>query len=84
VLTGVPIGRDMDGMILKSLLQPGFLESMGVAYVDSHDTPEWLAARDRSRAELPGREERLEQLRALGYLVDDVEADPEPRRVPDG
>lgn len=68
-LRGIPIGRDMDGSILENLFRPEVLEALDPEFVATHDTPEWLAAqRSLSEVEPPGSEERLEQLRALGYL----------------
>ncbi len=71
-LRGLPIGSDMDGSVLEVLLKPGVLEASVLEFVATHDTPEWLAARDkRTEIEHPGQKERLEQLRSLGYLDDD-------------
>lgn len=74
-LRGVPIGEDMDGVVLDELLRPGFFGGRAPASVPSHDTPEWLASRNEGEAvDLPGHEERLEQLRILGYLDEDHDA----------
>ncbi len=65
-LKGLPLGRDMDGVVLKAVLEEGFLESHPPTYVGTHDTLEWLESRP---GELLSRElERLQQLRSLGYL----------------
>jgi hypothetical protein len=67
-LLDVPVGRDMAGEVLKHLLDESFLRDHPVRFVDTHDTAEWLASRGRGDRELPGTEERLEQLRSLGYI----------------
>jgi hypothetical protein len=77
-LRGLPIGRDMDGVILKDILKPEFSACLEPTYVDTHDTAEWIASRggpgDSERA---GHEERLEQLRSLGYLEESPESSEE-------
>jgi hypothetical protein len=73
-LRGVPIGRDMDGTILEDILKPGALAALDPELIASHDTSEWLASRRSGDIARPGEEERLEQLRALGYLDDDGES----------
>jgi len=65
-LLGLPVGRDMDGVVLESLLEP----RIKVTYVETHDTEDWLASRPSVTYETPGTEERLEQLRSLGYIGD--------------
>jgi len=65
-LLGLPVGRDMDGVVLEALLEP----RLEVTYVETHDTEEWLASRPSVKHETPGTEERLEQLRSLGYIGD--------------
>jgi len=70
-LLGIPVGLDMDGRVLDSEFRslPGTQRPAPIA---THDTKEWLAARAGQAA--PGattsddEAERLEQLRALGYI----------------
>ncbi len=65
-LSGVPVGTDMKGRVLTEWLADGVFRA---GSVPSHDTPEWLTA--RTELDPSGREsdvERLEQLRALGYI----------------
>jgi hypothetical protein len=65
----------MTGSILRNLLEPDALEELPPRYVASHDTPEWRAAHRSPVPPRPRQEERLEQLRALGYLDDDGPAE---------
>jgi hypothetical protein len=68
-LRGLPIGEDMDGAILDDLLVPDFFQDRVPRSIPSHDTPEWLDSRIKSEAPArSGDEERLEQLRTLGYF----------------
>ena len=67
-LQGIPVGRDLDGSVLEQLLEPGFLEGHPVSYVDTHDTEAWLAARPKQNLTREAELQRLEQLRALGYI----------------
>jgi len=69
-LAGVPVGRDMDGAVLEHVL-----DDVEPRFVDTHDTAEWLEARGTAPNEVPGAAERIEQLRALGY-IGGVETDP--------
>lgn len=69
-LLGVPVGRDMDGKPITSLLQPAFLESHPVREVARHTGADWYARRPKPAVDDPGAGERIEQLRALGYLAD--------------
>ena len=70
-LLGIPLGLDMDGHALESefLSLPGTERPAPIA---THDTKEWLAARaDRATPAATTSDdeaERLEQLRALGYI----------------
>ena len=72
-LMGLPIGRDMDDMVAEALIDRKFLDRFPPLYQDTHDDPAWLAERTRATREsdplaVPDSRERLEQLRALGYL----------------
>jgi arylsulfatase A-like enzyme len=69
-LRGVPVGRDMDGAVIESLWRPAAAPVQ--SFVETHDTEDWLdVQRRRADAQRPGEERRLEQLRSLGYVVDD-------------
>jgi hypothetical protein len=67
-LKGLPLGRDMDGVVLEDILEEGFLENHPPTYVETHDTPEWLASRPQELLSREAEQERLDQLRSLGYL----------------
>jgi len=67
-LKGLPIGQDMDGTILDELLVEGLLDAHPPTYVPTHDTREWLASRPDQLLTAEAEQERLEQLRALGYI----------------
>ncbi|MCP4654077.1 MAG: hypothetical protein GY856_01530 [bacterium] len=68
VLKGLPIGQDMDGTILDEVLVDGFLDAHPPTYVRTHDTEEWIAARPDHLLTPEAEKERLDQLRALGYI----------------
>lgn len=67
-LMGVPVGDDMVGRPLQAWLDPAFLARSPVRRVASHESAEWLEAHRNLPAGDLGRDERIEQLRALGYL----------------
>jgi hypothetical protein len=59
----------MDGAVLENLLRPEILEDIELEFIDTYDTPQWLAERAAAAVtDSPGQDERLEQLRSLGYL----------------
>ncbi len=63
-MLAVPTGADMKGRVLTELLT----SVPRIRTIASHDTPEWLATRGDVDPTLGDDPERLEQLRALGYL----------------
>ncbi len=67
-LKGIPIGSDMEGMILQNVLERSFLKNHSPRFIPTHDTDEWLASRPGRLYSPAAEEERIEQLRALGYL----------------
>ncbi|MBX3394844.1 MAG: alkaline phosphatase family protein [Phycisphaerae bacterium] len=70
-LLDVPIGRDMTGRPLQSILSEGRVRELRIYYVDTHESQEWFSSRDQDRAEHAGYDERMRQLRSLGYISDD-------------
>lgn len=67
-LLGIPVGDDMDGVVLEELLVPGALGAGGVERVASHDTPAWQRERLGVRRSEADDSERIQQLRELGYI----------------
>ena len=67
-LVGVPLGEDMAGQVMSEVVEGDFLESHPPSSVATHDTPEWLASRPQQALSADAEEQRLEQLRALGYI----------------
>lgn len=64
VLEDIPLGEDMDGEPMWDLIAAGH----EVRSVPTHDTSEWEATRAERIREAVDQTERLEQLRALGYI----------------
>ncbi|MBW2723761.1 MAG: hypothetical protein JRE71_05190 [Deltaproteobacteria bacterium] len=87
-LMGLPLGDDMDGRVLSSVVDEGFLSRRPLRSVATHDTEALRATRAALSPGAPGQNERLEQLRSLGYLddlddpEDDREKPPEPGLEP--
>ena len=75
-LLDIPVARDMDGVVLRNLLTPASVRGLDVTYVASHDSPKWFAQRGATEIATPGAEERVRQLKAIGYL-DDSEGEDE-------
>ena len=67
-LKGIPIGEDMDGTPLRQVVTPRVLEARPIRFIASHDTETWLAQRDSYKKIPVDQAQRLEQLRALGYI----------------
>ncbi|MBH04869.1 MAG: hypothetical protein CMJ20_00960 [Phycisphaeraceae bacterium] len=70
-LMKLPIGEDMDGQVADNLLDPDQLHVGQRQIVGTHDTPQWVETHQALVAEDPGQDERLEQLRSLGYIGND-------------
>lgn len=66
----IPIGLDMDGEVPTKIFTDQFQITHQPAPVDTHDTAEFFSKRLKSSAH-PGKAERLEQLRSLGYIGND-------------
>lgn len=69
-LLRIPLGEDMDGKVLAHLIRDEFNLASQPDPVKTHDTPEFLANRRTAPLPAPDQEERLRQLRSLGYLDD--------------
>ena len=70
-LLGIPLGLDMDGRVLDGAFR-SLSGTQRPAPIATHDTKQWLAARAGQAPPGPttsdAEAERLEQLRALGYI----------------
>jgi len=67
-LMGIPVGADMPGKVLADLIDPAFLEAHPLRKVPTHTPPGWFRKRVLPDVETPRSDERLEQLRSLGYI----------------
>lgn len=65
---GIPVGADMKGKVLHAVLDADFLRAYPEAEIQTHDTPEWVEGREIRSRDASAEEERLEQLRSLGYV----------------
>jgi hypothetical protein len=63
-LMDIPLGEDMDGEPMWDLILPRH----EVRRIRTHDTAEWHTGREGRMREAIDQTERLEQLRALGYI----------------
>ena len=66
----IPIGKDMDGTAMRNMFGDDFFIESQPAAIATHDTAEYLASRFEKALSPPGEQERLEQLRSLGYIDD--------------
>jgi predicted AlkP superfamily phosphohydrolase/phosphomutase len=66
VLSGLPVGRDMDGKPLVAAINDAFLARHPVAYVDTYETAS--EAGDAEPITSPIDDEVKEMLRSLGYI----------------
>ena len=66
VLSGLPVGRDMDGKPLVAAIDQAFLARHPVAYVDTYETAGDTG--DTEPVASPVDEEVKEMLRSLGYI----------------
>lgn len=67
-MQGVAIGRDMEGVAMEKIIKRSHLDSHPIRYLPTHTTRRWLAQHNQTHAALGDIDERLEQLRTLGYL----------------
>jgi predicted AlkP superfamily phosphohydrolase/phosphomutase len=66
-LTGVPIAKDMEGHVMEGILTQPVRPRPDA--IETYDTPDWVEARTKGAASVNDTDpERLEQLRALGYI----------------
>ncbi len=62
----IPLGEDMDGELLSTAFEPGWLEDHPVSYIETHETGEQLG--DAEPIPSPVDEEVIERLKTLGYI----------------
>jgi hypothetical protein len=67
-LLGLPVGRDMEGRPMADVIRPSFLAEHPVREVETHTPPGWFEKRQAASADEHLPEERIEQLRSLGYV----------------
>jgi predicted AlkP superfamily phosphohydrolase/phosphomutase len=64
-LLNLPIGKDMDGKVLKEIFKKNFLKERAVKYIDSYEGKIII---ENLKQEKILDEKLLEELRALGYI----------------
>jgi hypothetical protein len=67
-LLEVPVGEDMPGAPMTAVLDAAWFAAHPPGKVATHDDDLWREAHARLKAESVDLDERLEQLRALGYI----------------
>jgi arylsulfatase A-like enzyme len=67
-LLRIPLGKDMDGRVVATLASDDFNIAVQPEMVATHDTPEFLTSRPPRDQRNALEEERLRQLRSLGYV----------------
>lgn len=67
-LEGIPLGEDMDGSPMRSILDPERFDAEKIRRVPTHDDAEWLAGQTARIRHAVDERERIEQLRSLGYI----------------
>ncbi|MFN2376653.1 MAG: alkaline phosphatase family protein [Candidatus Binatia bacterium] len=67
-LLGLPVGADMEGKAMTEVIEPSLLQARPLKEVPTHTPPGWFRSRALPQSEEPHAEERLEQLRSLGYI----------------
>jgi hypothetical protein len=67
-LLELPLGEDMPGAPMAAVLDAAWLAAHPPSRIPTHDDDAWRAAHARLKAESIDLDERLEQLRALGYI----------------
>ncbi len=66
-LSGIEVGKDMDGKVLTDAINPDFLIENPVQYIDTHESAEKTEMEENDEDD--GYSENIkEKLRALGYL----------------
>jgi predicted AlkP superfamily pyrophosphatase or phosphodiesterase len=67
----LPVGQDMDGRIVTEIFSDDFNIGHQPQTITTHDTPEFLSLRHPMVLSGPDDDERMEQLKNLGYILTD-------------
>jgi predicted AlkP superfamily phosphohydrolase/phosphomutase len=67
----IPVSQDMDGRIVTEIFKAEFNISHQPPAIATHDTPEFISLRRPIVLSGPDDDERMEQLRSLGYILTD-------------
>jgi hypothetical protein len=67
-LAGLPVGEDMDGSVLTSVIARDFLDRFPPRYIPTHDLPGWRNRLFDLERDPDEEKDRLEELRSLGYI----------------
>ena len=67
-LVGRPVGRDMDGRVLTDAIEPGYLETQPIKYLDSYDQLLGKSAGEAVEDSGLGMETVKKRLEDLGYI----------------
>jgi len=63
-LSGLPVSKEMDGVVLKECVEETFLQNYPIQFIESYGSP----SRHKEPAALDSEGEVKERLRALGYI----------------
>jgi predicted AlkP superfamily pyrophosphatase or phosphodiesterase len=75
----IPLGADMAGKVMTDIFRDEFHVERQPRMIATHDTEEFFANRQKETPVLPGDEERLRQLRSLGYIGGEEEGGEESK-----
>ena len=75
-LLKIPSARDMDGSVMEEIIEPDYLARSQIPLVDTYTPPNWHRDRVKSNVQSVNLQERLEQLRTLGYIAEEGEEEP--------
>jgi predicted AlkP superfamily pyrophosphatase or phosphodiesterase len=67
-IEGLPVGEDMDGAPMMTILDTDKLGAKEISVIPTYDDPKWLAGQSARIRHAVDERERIEQLRSLGYI----------------
>ena len=76
-LLKIPSARDMDGSVMEEIIEPDYLARSPMPLVDTYTPPGWHENRIKSNVQSINLQERLEQLRTLGYIAEEGQEEPD-------